>query len=601
MFSPGRYQGLNDQLERTMRASRWVWERWGPGAPGLALFLGVLLLAAGVCARADDGSVGGRSAEEVDRQIISEVKERSEVRSNIMHLSYVIGPRMTGSANLKRANDWTADKFRAYGLEEVRLEPYEIPAGWERGFVHMKMAEPNTGHHILAASRAWTPGTKGRITGEVVFIENTSQEGLNAYKGKLKNAIVLMSRPARDPDITQIGRPRDPAAAGQPQFGRRTPPETPPSKGGEAGGQPPSKSPPGAPPAKGGEAGARGGAPGKGDPTSPLPPRERGRGFGGFVNQDFLRNEGVACTLTDSGKPHRLLNMTGSWRGRDRGEAAEPLPSLFITHEDYKMLFELATRKDGPPPKVELEIQAKIIPGPITVYNTVGEIRGTEKPDEFVVVGAHLDSWDLAQGTTDNGTGSSVVLEAARVLGKLAKEGIRPKRTIRFVLFSGEEQGLHGSRAYVAKHKDEMPKTSMALVHDTGTGRVTAIALQGREPLKPLLEKELPALKELDVAISLGFQGGTDHLSFDSVGVPGFAFLQDRDEYMLTHHSQSDTFDKAKIPALDQGAQTMAITALRVANLPELLPRERRLPRPEGEKKAEETKEEKKTEEKKDR
>ena len=139
----------------------------------------------------------------------------------------------------------------------------------------------------------------------------------------------------------------------------------------------------------------------------------------------------------------------------------------------------------------------KFIPGPVAVYNTVGEIRGTEKPDEFVVLGAHLDSWDLGQGTTDNGTGSCVVLEAARML---AKSGIRPKRTIRFVLFTGEEQGLHGSKEYVKRHKDEMAKTSMVLVHDTGTGRVVGIGLQGRAAIKPILEKELVSLKELGVA-----------------------------------------------------------------------------------------------------
>src|SRR5262249_39513363 len=171
-------------------------------------------------------------------------------------------------------------------------------------------------------------------------------------------------------------------------------------------------------------------------------------------------------------------------RGPDR-PGAEPIPSAFMAHEHYALLYRLASRPEPARTRVEVEIQNKLIPGPIAVYNTVGEIRGSEKPDEFVVVGAHLDSWDLGQGTTDNGTGSSVVLEAARVL---AKCGTPPKRTIRFVLFSGEEQGLHGSRNYVKDHKDEMDRTSMCLVHDYGTGRITALGLQGREALKPILE-----------------------------------------------------------------------------------------------------------------
>ena len=485
---------------------------------------------------ADDNAK--KSPDDIDKMILSEIKERQEIMPNLTYISDVIGPRMTGSANLKRANEWAMEKFKSYGLENVRLEPYTIPTGWERGFARMKMVEPNTGRWLSVASYAWTPGTQGKLTGEVVFLSATNQEELNKYKGKLKNAVIMRNKPSNITPILDIGKPRDPNAA----------------------------------------------------------PRQRGN-FGGDRDfqralDQFLRSEGVACTLIDSAKPHGLLNMTGNWSGRDRAEAVEPLPRLFMSHDDYAMLYRLLTRKDAAPVKVEVEIEAKFIPGPITVYNTVGEIKGSEKPDEFVVIGAHLDSWDLAQGTTDNGTGSSVVLESARALGKLAKEGVRPKRTIRICLFSGEEQGLHGSREYVKLHKDELPKTSMALVHDTGTGRVLSIALQGRSALKPLFEKELTALKELKVEINTQNQGGTDHLPFDGAGVPGFAFKQDPAEYYLTHHSQSDTLDKAREPDLIQGAQVMSLTAMRIANLPELLTREKRLP--------EENKpQEKKTEEKK--
>jgi Zn-dependent M28 family amino/carboxypeptidase len=259
------------------------------------------------------------------------------------------------------------------------------------------------------------------------------------------------------------------------------------------------------------------------------------------------------------------------------------MPSLFIAHEHYALLYRLASRPEPAKTKVEVEINNKFIPGPITVYNTVGEIPG-EKADEFVVLGAHLDSWDLAQGTTDNGTGSCVVLEAARLL---VRSGVKPKRTIRFVLFTGEEQGLHGSKQYVIRHKAEMPKTSAALVHDTGTGRVLGFGLQGREAIKPIMDRELVSLKSIGFAgTTLRTMGGTDHLSFDSpfrtasgetvdVNVPGFACAQFSDEYFLTHHTQSDTLDKAKEPDLIQGAQVMAVTAMRIANLDNLLPRER--------------------------
>ena len=248
---------------------------------------------------------------------------------------------------------------------------------------------------------------------------------------------------------------------------------------------------------------------------------------------------------------------------------------MFVTHDHYALLWRLANRPAPAKTRVEVEVTNKFIPGPVTVYNTVGEIRGSEKPDEFVVVGAHLDSWDLGQGTTDNGTGSCVVLETARIL---AKSGVKPKRTIRFVLFTGEEQGLYGSKAYVQKHKDELPKISLCLVHDTGTGKVVAIGTQGREPVKPILEAELASLKELGLKeINLRGMGGSDHQSFEAAGVPGFAVQQDMSEYRLTHHSQSDTLDKAKEADLIQGAQVMAVTAMRVANLPELLPRAKKL------------------------
>ena len=217
--------------------------------------------------------------------------------------------------------------------------------------------------------------------------------------------------------------------------------------------------------------------------------------------------------LRDSGKPHNLLVTTGGWpRSTDRGNAPEPMPSLFVAHEHYALLHRLASRPAPAVTKVEVEITNKFIPGPITVYNTVGEIPG-EKADEFVVVGAHLDSWDLAQGTTDNGTGSCVVLETARLI---ARSGVKPKRTIRFVLFTGEEQGLHGSRQYVARHKDEMPKTSVALVHDTGTGKVLGFGLQGREAIKPIMDRELVSLKNVGFSgVTLRSMGGTDHLSFE--------------------------------------------------------------------------------------
>jgi Zn-dependent M28 family amino/carboxypeptidase len=288
---------------------------------------------------------------------------------------------------------------------------------------------------------------------------------------------------------------------------------------------------------------------------------------------EFLRAEGAQVILQDAAKPHGLLTTTGGWSGTDRATGPEPIPSAFLVHEHYALLHRLAQRPAPAQTRAEIEIVNKVTPGPIAVYNTVGEIKGSELPGEFVILGAHLDSWDLAQGTTDNGTGTCVVLEAARIL---CRSGVRPKRTIRFVLFTGEEQGLHGSRAYVEKHKDELPRISMCLVHDTGTGKVTGLHVQGRTVLKPLLETELASLKEVGFKeITPRRMNGSDHNSFDQVGVPGLVAQQDMSEYRLTHHSQSDTLDKASEPDLIQGAQVLAVAALRVANLPQLLPRDK--------------------------
>jgi carboxypeptidase Q len=482
------------------------------------------------------------AAASLDAAIIAEAKSsRSELMKNLQYMSDVIGGRLTGSRNLEKANNWTAEKMKAYGLENVRLEPWEIPMAWERGRATMKVVEPDNGRELLIASAGWTPGTKGKVTGPVVIVNVRTKDELQAFKGKLKNAIVLTRPPSTVAPVTDL------------TYG---PPSVGPKK------DAPKKEPP-KDEAKKDET--------KKDEEQPVSFLQPGRG--GVDITEFAKAEGVACICSDAGKPHGLLVTTGGWPA-DRAAAEARLPRVFMAHEHYALLYRLAQR-EGEVTRVEVEIENKFIPGPLTVYNTVGEVRGGEKPDEFVVVGAHLDSWELASGTTDNGTGSCVVLETARVVAAMAKQGNRPRRTIRFVLFTGEEQGLHGSRQYVSRHKEEMPRHSAALVHDTGTGKVIGFGLHNRKSVLEVLEPQLAGLTQVDgwKGLDLGGIGGTDHLSFFSAGVPGFACRQDMDEYRLTHHTQSDTFDKAKAPYLIQGAQVMSVTVVRIANLPELLPR----------------------------
>lgn len=465
-----------------------------------------------------------------NKKIVEYAKQNSELMNNLEYLSDMIGPRLTGSARLKKANDWTAEKMKEYGLENVHLEKWTVPLGWKRGSCEARILEPN-GIPLMAASWAWCPGTKGKVTGSVVMFNPATDEDYKKYEGKLKNAIVLMSAPAKPSHhpsrVTPEQRQRrglmgtdeavtDEDAADSAEQRRMTDKKT-----------------------------------------------------------AFLKKEGAAVTLLDAGKPQMLLNMSGAWGGNP-DETQRALPRMVLSNEHYSMLYRLIQR--SVPVTVQVEIKNRFIKGPIDVYNTVGEIRGSEKPDEVVLCGAHLDSWDLGTGSIDNGTGSMVVMEAARLIKSM---GLKPKRTIRFVLFSGEEQGLFGSKAYVEAHKDDMPKISAVFVHDTGTGKVTGIGLHGNGQDQPIFEQEFTALKDLGVT-SFGtfLMNGTDHASFYPKGVPAFWFMQDSADYGWMHHSQSDTFDKALPDDLIQGATVMAVCAYDVAQRDAMLPR-REMPKTE--------------------
>lgn len=458
-----------------------------------------------------------------DRQIMGEIRHNSQLMDNLEYLSDMIGPRLTGSEKLKRANDWTLQKFREYGLS-AHLEKWTMPLGWARGSATASVVEPNT-LPLAIASAAWCPGTSGTVRGPVVYVDADSAEAFAKYRGKLHNAIVLTSPPADVPP------PSTPQQAG-------TPTPLPQENAANEGG------------------------------GSRRVPSAQGVPFAPFRRQlaQLLKEEGAACTFRDSGKEHALLNMTSGGAGEAFSQA--PLPGAFITHEGYTLLWRLMKRGTV---QVEVNISNTFTPGPIDVYNTVADLPGSEKSDEVVIIGGHLDSWDLGTGATDNGTGAMAVLEAARALSALH---LKPKRTIRFILFTGEEEGLVGSREYVKTHQSEMAQVDAVLVHDTGTGKVTGIGLQGRFEDGPALEMATEPLR------SVGFEGlrpvrmgGTDHLSFDRAGVPAFACAQDRAEYGKTHHSQSDTFDKVWKDDITQGAMVLAVWAYNVANLPEMLPR----------------------------
>jgi carboxypeptidase Q len=488
--------------------------------PRVIAFAFVLLLAIGVLHATASPAGDANDYAAADAQILKEIHEHSEAMENLEHLSDAIGARLTGSPQLRQANEWTAEIFRKYGLTNVHLEPWTIAHSWTRGTAHARIVKPAEQPLTIAAA-GWSPATAGMVHAPVVYFAAKKKEEFEKFRGKLKGAVVIYQEP------TSLSPPKPEDSRSEVVRAMQAPP------------------------------------PMKGEPAAPSPfavLQEAAK-----ARTAFFKQEGVAAVLRDSNKPHALLNMTGI--GGERFEIGA-IPTAFVTGEGYRMLFRMLKRG---PVEVELEMTNSFSEKPVEVYNTVAEIRGSEKPEEVVMLGAHLDSWDLGTGSTDNGTGSMAVLEAARALAKLQ---LKPKRTIRFALFTGEEEGLCGSVKYVETHKSELDKISAIMVHDTGTGRVLTLGLHDNYQDREIVDQEIAPLRELKLLEpSMQRSFGTDHASFDDVGVPGFWAVQDSAEYSKTHHSQSDTFDKVWKDDLNQGAQVLAAWAYNTAQLPAMLPR----------------------------
>ncbi len=455
----------------------------------------------------------GGESKAVTKAILDEIDRHSELMANLEHLCDLIGPRLTGSPGLLKANQWTRDRFQQYGLSDAHLEPWSIHRGWTRGQARGRIVTP-TEQRLLVESAGWSPSTKGAVRGPVVHVRAESTDELSAYKGRLKGAWVILAEVSVQP------------------------------------------------------------APGRPAPSLEAQMQRRMRDFRKMMAfrqglRKFLTDEGIAGVLRDSNKEHGLVDMTTAVANYTES----PYPEAFLTTESYGLIWRLLKRG---PVEVEIELKNTFSEGPVEVYNTVAELPGVEKPDEVVILGGHIDSWDLGTGATDDGTGIMAVLEAARALKAV---GVKPRRTIRFVLFSGEEQGLHGSRAYARSHAKEMNKISGVLVHDTGTGRVKSIGLEGRYDLREVMDKVVEPFKDEVKLEELSLRSlmGTDHQSFLPRGVPAFAVIQDMAEYRKTHHTESDTFDKVYSDEINQGAKVIAAWAYNVAMLPDLLPRD---PRP---------------------
>jgi carboxypeptidase Q len=475
----------------------------------LALLVPVAMAQVAPASRTDEAKKAYKAAmEEADQKIAAEVKSHSELMKNLEHLTTEIGPRLTGSKQMQQASDWTLKRFRDYGID-AHLETTEIPHAYYRGADTAEIIAPAS-RRIEVHSMGWSKATPGEVSGPVVLIKMDSLEDLAKSKGKLKGAVVLLNKPVEipvDPEENAYD------AVISPERGLTHAPR--------------------------------------------LGFQER------IKMMTAIAQEQPAVLLLDSGKIDNLFNMSSF----SRYQPSE-VPLAYLTHEDFALIYRLAS--EGPV-TLKANLTGTFSPNPVPAAITVAEIKGSELPDERVIIGGHLDSWDLGQGALDNGTGSMAVLEAARTLKAL---GWKPKRTITFILFTGEEQGGVGVDTFMKNHAAEVPKMDAVLVHDTGTGKVFSIALENLYETAPLMGEIYEPLREIFELqpLSTRYFGSSDHVAFLRAGVPAYFCIQKPAHYREAHHSQTDTFDKVIPDEINEGAALLAAWAWNVSEMPSALP-----------------------------
>ena len=450
-----------------------------------------------------------KATEEADQKIAAEVQAHSELVKNLEYLTTQIGPRLTGSPQMQAASAWTLKRFQDYGID-AHLETAEIPHAWTRGLETAEIVSPIR-QRLGIRAFGWSKGTNGDVSAEVMALDLHESADLEPYKGKLKGKIVLLGKPAEMAKLDP--HPENAYDA-----------VIPPGRG-------------------------------------PADVQTR-RAFIQLVRQAAA--EGPALIAIDSGKTDSLYNMGGAFPRYMPSE----VPMAFLTHEDYDLVFRLA---QAGPVTMTFNLQDTFSDKPAPVAITVAEIKGSEHPEERVIVGGHLDSWDLGQGALDNGTGAMATLEAARTLKAL---GWRPKRTITFILFTGEEQGGIGVDTFVKNHAAEMQKIDAVLIHDTGTGKVFSIALENLWETAPLMQEIYAPLQDVfDLRpLSTRYFGSSDHVAFLRQGVPAYFCVQLPAGYREAHHSQTDTFDKVIPDQINEGAALLAAWAWNVSEMPNALP-----------------------------
>ena len=516
--------------------------------------------------------------EKVDLDMMTRIRYEGFRNSKIMEtasgLMDGIGPRLTGSPNVKRANEWTRDQLTAFGLTNAHLESWgPFGRGWANQFVSVRMVSPDTAPFI-AYAKAWTPGTNGPVKAKCVRVKITDKKDFDKYRGKLAGLIAVFGP---DFEVKVVDKPMferlgDKELADIAQY--------------------------------------------------QLPNEKSGFRFSEYLKRlafqrdlmKFLADEKVLAIVDHGygnfGGGTVFVQSGGSWKS---GETVQ-VPAVTVALEQWDRVARLLEQKKD----VELEVNVTntFYDDDPMQYNTVAEIPGTdkEKKDELVMLGAHLDSWHAGTGATDNGAGTVVMMEAVRILKAL---DIKPRRTIRIALWTGEEEGLLGSQNYVQQHfgsrpamddpdmkgmptlirreagpitvKPEQAKIAAYFNVDNGSGKIRGVYLQENAGVEPIFEAWMQPFHDLGMStITMRNTGGTDHLSFDAVGLPGFQFIQDPLDYdTRTHHSNMDVYDRLQADDLKQAAVIVAGFVYDAAMRDQMLPRkpiEKPLPKPPADK-----------------
>ncbi|HXS97766.1 MAG TPA: M28 family peptidase [Candidatus Limnocylindrales bacterium] len=481
----------------------------------------------------------------------------SKVMDIMYNLTDRYGPRLTNSPQFRAAGEWAVGQLREWGLSNVHLEKWSTEGGrggpipgWEMKHYSGAMVAP-TYMPIIGYPQAWTGSTDGEVTGDAVLASIQTPADLDKWHGKLRGKIVL-TNPVLDLPFpaTAMGHRYTDA-----ELADMVPDVIP---GAAAGGR-----------------GGRGGRGGAGNPLAAMTPEERQA----FTERqrNFWKDEGVLLTISANarGESGTVFASNGAPR---TGDPTKNLPQVAITAENYNRIARLLEHEV--PVKLSFNIKTQF-DNNTESFNVVAEIPGATKPNEIVMVGGHFDSWHMGTGATDNGAGSAVAMEVMRVLKSL---NLKMDRTVRMALWGGEEEGLLGSAAYVKEHFADPATMKTTPEHagfagyfniDNGTGRIRGIYLQQNEMVRPIFEQWFVALKDITPGvITIRNTGGTDHQSFDRVGLPGFQFIQDPMDYdTRTHHSNMDVYDRIQAQDMEQMAVVEAAFVYNAATRKDKLPR----------------------------